>query len=119
MNSKLQFRAETYKDDEGNSYEVGTVLHEGKEFSAGGAMVTPTHIIAYPNIPGDKPYQWGELTDWQGKAIGKCRIVAKWKTCSVWGSHMYQIEAVVNDVTYTGRSFGSGMAYKGKAKKAA
>jgi len=30
---------------------------------------------------------------------------------------MFQVEAIVNGVTYTGRSAGVGMSYRGKRKK--
>ena len=40
-----------------------TFTHEGRTFEAGGAVVTPDHIIAYPGANG-------VLTDWHGSAIG-------------------------------------------------
>lgn len=60
----------------------------------------------------------GVLTDWNGKKIGTYRIIASWKLPNSYISdRMFQAEAIVNGVTYTGRSAGVGMAYRGKRKK--
>lgn len=86
-----------------------TVIHNGSKFSSGGAVVTPDHVIAYPD-------KHGNLTDWHGNKIGTCRSVASWRVESFLGTHMHQIEATVNGIIYTGRGFGAGMIYKGKRK---
>lgn len=85
------------------------ITHEGREFEAGGAVVTTDYIIAYPSKDG-------RLCDWHGKVIGTWRTVSRWRVNSWYGSHMEQIEAVVDGVRYTGRGFGEGMIYKGKRK---
>jgi len=60
----------------------------------------------------------GILTDWPGNKIGTYKIVRSWKTPrSAYSSEMYQVEATVGGVKYTGRSAGVGMAYRGKRKK--
>jgi hypothetical protein len=60
----------------------------------------------------------GVLTDWNGKKIGTYRLIASWKLPNMYISdRMFQVEAIVNGVTYTGRSAGVGMAYRGKRKK--
>ena len=59
----------------------------------------------------------GILTDFQGKKIGTYRVASKWKTPKSYvSSHMFQIDARVGGVIYTGRSAGSGMLFKGKRK---
>ncbi len=83
--------------------------HEGRKFCAGGAIVTPEVVIAYPAKDGI-------LTDWHGEQIGRWVSVASWRIYSFTGSIMHQIEARVNGVLYTGRGFGVGMIYKGKRK---
>jgi len=86
-----------------------TFTFQGKTFEHGGAVVSPEYIIAYPGKDGI-------LTDWHGKPIGTWHAVASWPVYSFIGSHMYQIEAVVDNIIYTGRGFGEGMIYKGKRK---
>ncbi len=83
--------------------------HKGRKFCSGGAVVTPDVIIAYPSKDGI-------LTDWHGEQIGRWENVAHWPIFSYMSSTMYQIEARVNGVLYTGRSFGIGMIYRGKRK---
>ncbi len=85
--------------------------HKGRKFCSGGAIVTPDVIVAYPAKDG-------VLTDWHGEEIGRWKNVASWRpSSSSWiGSIMYQIEARVDGVLYTGRGFGVGMIYRGKRK---
>lgn len=87
-----------------------TFTSEGQVFEAGGAMVLPTHIVAYTTTNGT-------LTDWHGKKLGTWRSVAKWRVRSCYGTHMHQIEARVNGITYTGRGFGEGCIFRGKPKR--
>ena len=83
--------------------------HENRKFCAGGAIVTPKHLIAYP---GENSI----LKDWHGKTIGTWKSVARWPVQSWTGSHMHQIEAIVDGVIYTGRGFGENMLYRGRRK---
>jgi hypothetical protein len=85
------------------------VEYEGHKFESGGSIVTPTTIIAYIGMHN-------ALITWHGEAIGTWREVARWRLHSYLGSFMYQIEATVDDVVYTGRSFGLGMMYRGRRK---
>jgi hypothetical protein len=86
--------------------------HEGRKFTAGGAVVAPDFIVAYPKANG-------VLGDWHGNTIGTWRAASTWRTPrSFYSATMSQIEAEVNGVTYTGRGAGEGMIYKGKRKAA-
>lgn len=86
-----------------------TITHEGRKFESGGAVVTPDVIVAYPAKDGT-------LTDWHGRPLGTYRITSSWRVESYIGSHMHQIEAQVNGVTYTGRGFGIDCLYRGRRK---
>lgn len=86
------------------------VEHEGHRFEAGGAFVSPTHIIAYLS-------REGVLTDWHGRRLGTYRITSTWPIHSWISRTMHQVEAVVSGVTYTGRSCGVGMVYRGRRKR--
>ena len=86
---------------------------EGKEFESGGAFVSDTHVIAYLSVKDDT------LTDWHGRALGTYRITHSWRlpwNCYT-STHMHQVEVIVNHITYTGRSCGKGMLYRGRRKK--
>ena len=87
-----------------------TIRHGGQDYTAGGAVITAGLLIAYPAKDG-------ALTDWHGRTIGTWRAVSSWRVNSFIGSRMYQIEAVVNGATYTGRGFGEGMIYRGRPKR--
>ena len=88
-----------------------TFTHGGKTFESGGAMVTPDFIVAYLGKDG-------VLTDWHGERLGTYRIVSTWKTPrSYVSSSMSQVIATVDGVSYTGRSAGVGMVYKGRRTK--
>ena len=86
-----------------------TFEHEGQTFESGGAVVTPDYLVAYPG-------EAGRLNDWHGRQLGTWRPVASWRVHSYVGGMMYQIEATVGGVTYTGRGFGVGMLFNGKRK---
>lgn len=98
--------------------ESGCVFeHKGRQFELGGAIITDEWIVGYVG-KFDPATQSRSLTDWHGKILGACRIVATWKTPrSYISSTMHQIEATVNGVRYTGRSAGTGMIYRGKRAK--
>lgn len=63
------------------------------------------------------PMKGGILGDFQSNPIGTWRSVSAWRVNSWIGTHMHQIEAVIDGVTYTGRGFGEGMALTGKPKR--
>jgi hypothetical protein len=85
-----------------------TVQHEGRSFTAGGAVVTDDRIIAYPGKDGI-------LQDWHGNAIGTWRVLSTWRTPrSFLSSTMSGIEARVNGVRYVGRGAGVGMIFRGR-----
>jgi len=83
------------------------IEHEGHSFEAGGAVVTETHLVAYP---ADN----GILTDWHGRVIGTWREVSSWRIDSWQGDRMYAIRATVDGKTYHGRGFGSGMILRAR-----
>lgn len=87
--------------------ELCTIEHEGREFSALGSVVTPDRATAY--VAKD----FRHVTDWSGNVIGTCVVVSSWRTprsCD----RMYQIRATIGGRTYTGRSAGAGMLWRGK-----
>lgn len=100
---------------EGVTAEIGTVIHEGREYSAGGAVVTPEYLICYPN---DR----GEVCDWAGKVLGTYRTISSRPAIffghhSWQGTNFYYMRAKVDGRSYSIRGFGAGMVAKGKAIK--
>ena len=102
-----------------------TISHNGQTFESGGAVVTPKVIIAYvgkvSETQGPEYRLQGnrDLTNWHGAIIGRIRLAKSWATPrSHVSSKMYQAYATVDGITYTGRTAGEGMIFKGKACKA-
>ena len=93
-----------------------TFTHEGRRFTSGGAVITDTHLIAYP---ADN----GVLKDWHGNAIGTYSIIGSRPAVffgyrSWQGSTYYYMRAHLNNGnTYSLRGFGKGMIARGKRVK--
>lgn len=88
-----------------------TFIHEGKSFTSGGAVVTDTRLIAYPDTETS-----GNLKDWHGNVIGTCRVLSSWRLplhCWV-SSRMFSYECFVDGVRYVGRGCGKGMILRAK-----
>lgn len=84
------------------------IKHNGKQFEAGGAVITDQYCVGYL-------CEGNRLSDWHGNTIGNYIITATWKTPhSFVSSTMHQVQAIVNGVAYTGRSAGVGRIFKGK-----
>ncbi len=82
---------------------------EGRRLESGGAFVSPEYIVAYPGANG-------ALLAWHGERLGSWRAVSSWRVESYMGSRMFQVEARVNGVAYTGRGFGEGCIYRDRRK---
>lgn len=101
-----QFRSETNTANNGATVEVGTMIHDGKEFAALGSVVDEQSgiIVGYPK--GDK------LQSWDSKEIEgvRLRVVSSWSIHSWIGSRMYAYSASYKGRSYHGRGFGDGMS---------
>lgn len=111
----------------GVTVETGTIVHEGREFSAGGACVTPAHLTAYLGTPTTgfhypgchSPGRWGAGTfgpvnTWGGETIGRYTLDSS-RVC--WGTRVYHVTIHLSDgSTYYGRSQGPGMVVNAKRK---
>lgn len=85
-----------------------TIEHEGRKFTAGGAIITDQWIIAYPGKDG-------VLNDWHETQIGTYRVLSTWRTPrSFVSSTMSSMECWVNGVRYVGRGAGEGMILRAK-----
>lgn len=85
-----------------------TITHDGKSYTANGAYLDENACIGYLHTDGI-------LTNWHGCPIGTYRIAATWKTPrSYVSATMSQVYATVNGITYTGRSAGIGMLFRGR-----
>ena len=82
---------------------------QGKTYHARGAFVDDLRCVGYLG-------EDGKLYACNGKTLGTYRIIATWRmprTCFI-SPYQYQVEAKVDGMTYTGRSFGKGMIFKGR-----
>lgn len=89
-----------------------TIEHDGIKFTAGGAVVTDSHLVAYPK-------EGGILQDWHGKEIGRWYEVSSRRAIffgyeSWQGDRYYYMRARVDGKTYSLRGFGAGMVAMGK-----
>ena len=89
--------------------------HEGRKFEAGGAVVTPDYLVAYPAADG-------RLNDWHGNEIGRYTVVSSRRAVffgrmSHWGERFYYMRAIVDGQVYSIRGFGVGMIARGKAMR--
>ena len=89
--------------------------HEDKSFTAGGAVVTDSGIIAYPG-------ENGVLQDWHGNQIGTYEVISSRPAIFFghlsWQGHRYYfMRAVVDGKRYSLRGFGVGMVARGKRIK--
>lgn len=96
------------KSEYHGNVEIGTIIHEGKEWSAMGSVVTDSYCVGYLGKDG-------RLTNWNGAVIGTYRVTSMWRTPrSYVSATMNQVYATVNGRTYQGRSAGEGMVFRGK-----
>lgn len=87
------------------------VNFQGNDFVSGGSVVTEDYAIVY--LAGTMKH----VTNWRGERLGSCWVVSSWKTPrSYVSSRMFQIEATIYGITYTGRSAGAGMIARLKRK---
>ena len=85
-----------------------TLTHEGKSFTNGGAFLTEEYAVGYLD-------ENNVLTNWHGEKIGTYRITSTWKTPRSYLSDvMCQVYATIRGMTFTGRSGGIGLLFKGK-----
>jgi hypothetical protein len=98
-----------------------TFAHNGREFTSGGYVETPDHLIGYLKAPdGGKECVGaeGDVTTWDGVKVGRYRITSRWRTPrSAMSSHMNQVHITANGKRYTGRSGGAGMIVNAKLCK--
>lgn len=93
-----------------------TIEHEGRKFTAGGALATDSHLIAYP---ADNSI----LQDWHGAQIGTYRVISSRAAVffghrSWQGDRYYFMRATLTDGRqYALRGFGKGMIAQGKRVK--
>jgi len=88
-----------------------TFEHEGRKFTAGGAVVTPDYLVCYPRSDG-------KVCDWHGNVLGECFVLSSWRTPrSFIASRMYSYAVYVNGVRYVGRGAGNSMLLRAKRSK--
>jgi hypothetical protein len=94
--------------------EVGTLIHDGHEYTAMGAVLEPMHPVVYLVEKDGKQ----NVTDWHGTILGQWWTTSTWRKWSSYG--LYTMSSVgvylnTSDVTgwYHGRlSFDSGQCVR-------
>jgi len=83
--------------------ETGTMVHEGRTYSSGGAAVDDESLVAYLGA-------CGVVRTWEGAEIGRYQITSSWRVQSYVSSELHQVHIRLADGRrYTGRSHGEGM----------
>lgn len=90
-----------------------TVEFEGKQFTAGGAIITDDIIIGYMSE------KMNCVNTWHGDLISNTVVLwSSWRTPhSYISSHMYQVRVLYKDHWYSGRTAGGNMIVKLKRLK--
>lgn len=86
-----------------------------KGYTAGGAIVNADTLIGY--IGKITVFTTRDLTDWHGNKIGTVKLTSGWSTGRFKFDRMHQAYAIVDGKTYTGRTRGEGMLFRGKRCK--
>jgi hypothetical protein len=94
-------------------HETASVTLEGRTFTSGGAHVDPERAVAYM---ADDLHS---VKTWNGEIMGLAHVVASWiaRTSFPLTTRMYQVEAHIDGRTYTGRTAGAGMLWRGRVKR--
>lgn len=111
----MEIRTEVAAGPEGATAEIVTLVHEGREFSALGAVVNHAegYLVGYVSADGKS------LTKSGGEAICPLQFVSKYRVYSTkWGSwtEMFCYRATVEGHRYHGRGQGPGMLLRMRAK---
>lgn len=106
----MDFHSEWNTD---KSAELGIIAHNGREYSALGAIVTPDYLACYPHADGT-------VKSWDGATLGPYQVLSSRLAVffghhSWQGSRYYYMRAIVRDRTYSIRGFGVGMLARGRA----
>lgn len=104
-------------DARGNAatLELGTIVHEGRAFTAQGSLVSDNRLVCY--LAGDDRFigARGEARTWNGARLGSYVITGRWEARffgrrSWIGSHYHSVRITLSDGReYVGRGFGNGM----------
>jgi hypothetical protein len=106
MDSRSEWNAD-------KSAELGIIVHNGREYSALGATITPNYLACYPHADGT-------VKSWDGATLGPYKVLSSrpavfFGRYSWQGDRYYFMRAIVRDRTYSIRGFGVGMLARGRA----
>jgi hypothetical protein len=110
----MDYRSEHVTADCGAKLELATVIHEGREFTALGAIIDEKQGFIFGYVSRDET----ELRTWDGQAICPLRRVSSWesrvmsRTGLVTFTKMFAYACRFNGRHYTGRGQGSGMCLR-------
>jgi hypothetical protein len=101
----MESKSETFTD-KGATVEVGTIIHEGREFSNLSSVIDEARgiISCYP--------KGATATNWNGQVINGLRltVTSSWRTPrSFMSDRMFAYSATYKGTRYHGRGAGDGM----------
>ena len=86
---------------DGGFIETGTIVHDGHEYTSGGAYLTNERGIVYVSpkpVPAGCRALGGTVTDWHGNTLGRYSVTSSWRINSYHLGY-YTMEAI--EVTLT------------------
>lgn len=105
----METKSETLTATNGASVEVGTIVHNGREYAATGSIVDDEggYIVGYVDSPGaDNISNCAHLTTWNGAEIGV--IVRTGTARGFYRTRLYCYSMVRNGYRWHGRGQGHG-----------
>ncbi len=118
MLPNMQTNSVTHTASNGATIEVGTITHEGRSFSATGAIVDESAGLIFGYVkclnPDSHPTcQRFELTNWEGATI--MPLTRTGKATGFYGTKLECFAGTLNGRRYSGRGLGSGMCIRMRA----
>jgi len=108
----MNTKHEVFHDSKNNAtVEIGTLEFEGREFSNMGAFVSDEYAVGYMSN------DMRSVQTWSGEFLGHAKVISSWRINSYMSDRMFQVEVVIDDKRFTGRTLGEGMLWRGKVKR--
>jgi hypothetical protein len=106
----MQYRSETKQADNGAQVEIGTVIHEGREYSAMGSIIDEACGVIVGYVSKDEL----ALRTWGGEQICELRVVSRFKA---FGNPVTAYRCIYNGRRYSGRGSGPQMVLRLRARQ--
>jgi hypothetical protein len=88
----METQVETVETTNGATLELATIIYNGNEYTAQGALIDTERGLAVAYVSDD-----GTLTDWEGNQIGRYHVISSYKRFAFYGPYTMEcIRATLN-----------------------